>query len=216
MKEFFKSCKYPFILITLVNFILSPWWESLLHAPAALITVINFSLLTLASFNASKENGIRIFITIIGLSAMLISWFEYAHIGEYSLSIFRMLLYLIMFSFLLFVLVRNVNRADKVGIEIIVGMMSGFILIGILGGVIFEIIDYYNPQSLSFMVENGSYKFYYFSFINLTSVGFGDIAPLTSQAQATAVIIGLLGQFYLAFGVSVFIGKYLSHQGQDK
>jgi len=90
--------------------------------------------------------------------------------------------------------------------------MSGFILLGIIGGVCFEFLDHYAPNSLLFTSQKSAYSFYYFSFINLTSVGFGDIAPNSPQAQATTVLLGILGQFYLAFGVSVFVGKYLSQK----
>ncbi len=90
--------------------------------------------------------------------------------------------------------------------------MCGFVLLGILGGVVFEMLEYHAPGSLQFKSEMSSYSFYYFSFINLTSVGFGDIIPGSSQAQAITILLGIIGQFYLAFGVAVLVGKFLNEE----
>ena len=48
----------------------------------------------------------------------------------------------------------------------------------------------------------------YFSFITLTSVGFGDIRPATPAAQSLTMFCGIYGQLYFAILVAKLVGIY--------
>ena len=52
--------------------------------------------------------------------------------------------------------------------------------------------------------------FIYFSFTTLSTIGFGDITPLTLQARYAAVAEGITGQFYLAVLVARLVGMQMS------
>jgi len=210
MMNIIKSHKQLLILIALFNFILSPLWHGITFVPDSLITVISFSLVIFASLNATEEKSLRLIILSTGWTALIVIWLEYIDCLPFPLSTVRMFFSLTLFLLLIYILIRKVLRTEKIHLEVIISVMSGFLLLGIVGGVCFEFLDYFAPESLVFTSTKSSYSFYYFSFINLTSVGFGDIIPNSPQAQATTVLLGILGQFYLAFGVSVFVGKYLS------
>ncbi len=55
----------------------------------------------------------------------------------------------------------------------------------------------------------------YFSFVTLTTLGYGDILPLTFSARSLAYFEAIVGQFYLAVLVAGLVGAYLSEkQGQ--
>lgn len=214
MRRFIKENQEIIILIALVNFIMAPLWYGITFLPHSLLTVISFSLVIFASLNAAKERVFRFIILSMGWMVLGIIWFEYMNDLSLSLSLTRMIFSLLLFVILFFILIRNVLRTEKIHIKIIINVMSGFILLGIIGGVCFEMLDYFSPDSLIFTAPKSAYGFYYFSFINLTSVGFGDIIPNSEQAQAIAILIGVLGQFYLAFGVAVFVGKYLNQKNE--
>lgn len=209
MMNFIKSHQQLIILIALFNFILSPLWHGLTFVPHSLITVISFSLVIFAILNDTEEKSLRLIILSIGWAALVVIWLEYINCLPFPLSTVRMSFSLLLFVLFFYILIRKVLRSEEIHMDIIISVMSGFVLLGIVGGVCFEFLDYFAPESLLFTSPKSSYSFYYFSFINLTSVGFGDIVPNSSKAQAMTVILGILGQFYLAFGVSLFVGKYL-------
>jgi len=52
----------------------------------------------------------------------------------------------------------------------------------------------------------------YFSFITLTTVGYGDISPVTLQARYAALAEGVAGQFYLAILVARLVSMQLARQ----
>ena len=57
--------------------------------------------------------------------------------------------------------------------------------------------------------------FIYFSLTTLSTVGFGDITPVTLQARYAAVAEGITGQFYLAILVARLVGMQMSGSGRS-
>ena len=56
---------------------------------------------------------------------------------------------------------------------------------------------------------------FYFSFITLMSIGYGDIAPVGKVARNAAVIIGLMGQFYTVILTAIVVGKFINQLNTD-
>ena len=54
----------------------------------------------------------------------------------------------------------------------------------------------------------------YFTFINLTTTGFGDFLPLTPLAKSLSVLISITGQLYTAIIIAMLVGKYLNKSGE--
>jgi len=50
----------------------------------------------------------------------------------------------------------------------------------------------------------------YFSYISLTTIGYGDILPITPLARKAAILIGLVGQMYLVVITAIVVGKYIN------
>ena len=50
----------------------------------------------------------------------------------------------------------------------------------------------------------------YFSYITLLTIGYGDILPVTYLAQKATMLIGLMGQFYLAIMTAIIVGKFIN------
>jgi len=209
---YLKNKKYAILSASLILFILTPLMEILGILPSGLVILLVFTLLILAGINSSEVNTQRKWLWIFGGLCWITILFEYLFSAYSNGGLFRIITTLIFFSYLFKINVGNVLRAGKICFEMIVAVMAGFVILGILGGICYELLDFIRPNSLIFLGSSGSYSYYYFSFINLTSVGFGDIIPQTSQAQSIAIILGLLGQFYLAFGVTIFVGKFLEQR----
>jgi hypothetical protein len=79
-------------------------------------------------------------------------------------------------------------------------------------------IDYLTPRSFEFgvaltdelrMGRSRTQVFIYYSFVTLTTVGFGDISPLSTPARTLAWVEAMIGQFYLAILVAGLVGALL-------
>ena len=94
----------------------------------------------------------------------------------------------------------------------IAAVFSGFIMLALIGGLLFSIIELSTQGSFS-NLSGGIQKhqdLQYFGFITTLTIGYGDITPLTVTAKKTTVLMGLLGNFYTVFVMGIVIGKFLS------
>ena len=101
--------------------------------------------------------------------------------------------------------------SNQVNLNIVYSAVIGYLLIGIIGGEFCLLLDMSTPNPV-FAEDSFSdtYKYYYFSFVTLSTVGYGDITPQDDSGRALALFIGLAGQIYLTITMAIIIGKYLN------
>ena len=89
--------------------------------------------------------------------------------------------------------------------------ITGYMIIGLLGGFAADLLEYVNPGSYyhSTGIELEMYNFIYYSYVTMTSLGYGDIIPVTKQSQAVALVMILSGQLYLAVIIAINVSKFL-------
>ena len=73
----------------------------------------------------------------------------------------------------------------------------------------------YLIEPASFHLPQGQVDFLifeYYSFVTLTTLGYGDITPLTKVAKAFSVVEAVVGQLYLVVVVAWFVGMHVSRK----
>jgi len=55
----------------------------------------------------------------------------------------------------------------------------------------------------------------YYAYITLLTIGYGEIVPTIPIAQKAAVLVGLVGQFYLVIITAVIVEKYIKHSSSE-
>ena len=60
------------------------------------------------------------------------------------------------------------------------------------------------------------WNFYYYSFVTLTTMGYGDILAITKSARALSILEAITGQLYLAIMISRLVGLHASQSGMGK
>ena len=112
----------------------------------------------------------------------------------------------LLFSVLLVsIILVQVFREGPVNAHRIAGSVAAYLLIGITSGVAYFLIALQSPDAFSFqrpLISADEHvlqaKLFYFSFITLTSVGYGDIVPVHPMAQTLAMFEALIGQLFPA------------------
>lgn len=122
--------------------------------------------------------------------------------------------YFIFYGIVTIEIIRQVWKAKVVGKNVILGLISGYISLGLLSFFMCLTIEIIQPNSFSGFV-NGvgtdmTEQLMYYSYITLMTIGYGDILPVTPIAQKAAVFIGLIGQFYLVILTAIVVGKYIN------
>lgn len=109
-------------------------------------------------------------------------------------------------------LIFHIGSATEVERSTIVCAINSYILIGLTATLLFTILDLFIPQSfLNMEAAEGSFSsFVYFAFVTVTTLGYGDILPVTPLAKSLSTFFAVLGQLYLVIVIAIIIGKYLN------
>jgi len=108
------------------------------------------------------------------------------------------------------------QRVD-VDINTILGAMVAYLLAAVAFSLIFQIIEGRQPGSFAGFpnVDSGvegdlASTTMYFSLVCITTMGFGDVVPLSSIARPVVVIEGVFGQLYLAVMIARLVGLHIA------
>jgi hypothetical protein len=117
---------------------------------------------------------------------------------------------LFFFTYILILSLIKLFASKSITLNSIIGVINGFIVLGIIAGSGLLVISRIWPDAFVFSY-NEPYTFLsyiYFGFVTITTLGFGDIVPVTPPGQLGIIIFSIVGQMYLATIIASFIGKY--------
>jgi hypothetical protein len=118
-------------------------------------------------------------------------------------------------AFTVVMIVRAVVTARVVTWDTVIGAFAGYVLIGIVWTQIYCAIDLVNPDAFAVAGSQHGVRgnplerqavLEYFSFATLSTVGYGDVTPVSQPARSLASFEAICGQFYLAVLVAGLIG----------
>lgn len=124
-------------------------------------------------------------------------------------------------AFLLFVMaviLGHLFRTREVTADTIFGSICAYLLLGFVWAFVYAILEMVMPGSFSVSEGSGSRfsEFYYYSFVTLTTLGYGDVVPLTPEARSFAVLEAAMGQIYIAVLVARLVGLHVSRDSVPK
>ena len=122
--------------------------------------------------------------------------------------------------FLVFVvanLLRFILRAPRVNTEVLCAGIAGYLMIGMLWIVAYLLVAKAAPDSFSINAgpagqhSMDGFTAFYFSFATLTTIGYGDIVPISNAARMLAVMEAVTGMFYVATLISRLVALHTSN-----
>ena len=106
----------------------------------------------------------------------------------------------------------QITITKEVRINIIIGSFCGYLLLSMIALFTYLLIEYNFENSFHGISHGQPPLIYnelsYFSFITLTSIGFGDIYPITDMSRLVTAFFGMIGQFYMVAVVGIIISKF--------
>ncbi len=126
-----------------------------------------------------------------------------------------LIFWVLFFGYITWSELRAVLKQKEVTGETISLSISIYLLIGLDWAVFYIVLHYLQPHAFnlgaaSLPITQSFPVFVYFSLTTISTVGFGDITPLTLQARYAAVAEAITGQFYLAILVARLMGLYMT------
>ncbi len=112
----------------------------------------------------------------------------------------------------------HIEMENEVTTDLIMAAACAYILLGMIWAYAYFFLESFHPGSFN-IVENSTddlVDFNYYSFVTLTTVGYGDILALTRSARALSIFEAITGQLYLAIMISRLVGMHASQYGIRK
>ncbi len=165
-----------------------------------LYTILGRGRLTVVAFLLGVP---PILIHLANLAGYLQSW-----------SLLAMALGALYLGFMSVIFVRAVVVAPTVTVDTLAGAVSAYMLIGITYGLLYACIEQLSPGSFRETVTPPRPihppDLIFFSFVSLTTVGYGDIVPWQGPARSLAILESITGVMYPAVLVARLIGLHSS------
>ena len=122
-------------------------------------------------------------------------------------------LILVFYAFAVTELLINMFRTEDINANIIFSALCTYLLIGVFYSSAYIILETLVPGSFQYQSNPNllldSFDLTYFSFTALSTVGFGDIIPVTAQAKSIVILEELTGVLYLAVIVAKMVSAFM-------
>ena len=129
---------------------------------------------------------------------------------------------LLMFAFYLGIfisIVRQILFTGSIDTNKVVGSVALFLLLGLKWAIVYLLVLEFSPESFNGMIQqpwaDNFAKATYFSFVTLTTLGYGDISPSSPVAQVIVYLEAIAGVFYMAIVVASLVGASQSNQEKN-
>lgn len=129
-----------------------------------------------------------------------------------NIEIATRVLFVLFFILVAINLLIGIVKSKEVDIDVIFSAVAAYVLFGFCGAILAAVIEFFDAHAfaLTSNYESQFHQFLYFSYITITTTGYGDVLPLSPTARTLAIFLALFGNLYLTVIIGILIGKYLS------
>lgn len=198
------------LLATLLVLILPSFFGKGLLSAILFVSCLSFLLIQSMIISSSTGHN-RVRYLLIG-SLIVLYWLEPLGVQHSWLDIIKFFLLIIAFIAVTLYLFKFLKKAKDVDIDVIFVAVNIYLLLGIVFGSLAFLFHEIFTDSYNFpnnIIKADFMNFVYYSFITMSTVGYGDITPRIPQTQTLAYLIAVFGQLYVAIIVAFLVGKLL-------
>lgn len=115
---------------------------------------------------------------------------------------------------------KQIAAGNNISSNRIVGAICVYLMLGVIWALSYGLLEAAIPGSFGGLTEGAtssswSPDWVYFSFVTLTTLGYGDVLPMTIFSRTLAFFEAIVGQFYLAVLVAGLVGAYLAEKQEQ-
>lgn len=217
----YHSGKFIYLLVSLlILLILVPLSADL--APGNLLVDLFLSVTLLASIFAVSQKRRPVIAASVLAAITFVSLWLFYFVQHEILNVIGVSSGLLFFAFTAVVIIVHIFHETAVTIDELAAAISAYLLIGLAGAFLFRLVEIAYPGSYEIYtqvtapstLQGGIMKnftdYIYFSFTTLTTLGYGDIVPVSRAARVFSYLEAVLGQIYLTVLVARLVGMHIS------
>jgi hypothetical protein len=180
-----------------------------------------FSLVLLAGVVAvAGRKRILVIAIVLAIPAIAGRWINHFRPDLIPPAVF-LVAGLILIAFVVGNLLRFVLRAPSVNTEVLCASISAYLMLGLMWTLAYWLVDQLTPGgAFSFNTNAGTrsingFTGFYFSFVTLSTVGYGDITPVSRMARWLAAMEAMTGLLYVAVLIARLVSLYSAPKSDD-
>jgi hypothetical protein len=212
-KPVFRFSVSLFLGALVLNIFISPFVDRL--KSGGLIETLLMTLVLLCAI-LSIAGGRRALVGVVLVAPAAIGeWLNYWR-PELLIYVVTRGAGLLFIGFVVVQLLRFIVYAPRVDSEVLCAAVAGYLLSGFAWSLAYALLDRLDPNSFVFTLGAKSgqsmngFTGLYFSFITLSTVGYGDIIPLSDAARMVAIVEAIFGMFYVSLLIARLVSLYSS------
>ena len=210
-----RSRRFGYLAKSLVILILAyPYLE--VDVPGQLLLTIITIFVMMSLIVAVSDKKRSIVIALIFAVPWFISLIINFPVFENSRTVFirkEILFAVLLFSYTTFNIFVHLLKSREITSEILFASVCVYLLIGLTWASFYLFIDFLYPNSFVDMTRDtpiDAARILFFSYITLTTVGYGTLTPSSDPARSLALLEAIIGQLYLAIMVARLVGLHIS------
>jgi len=177
---------------------------------ATVLDVLFSSIIAAAAAAASTHRRAAYVATALALGTLAVRWFHFG-LREPSLGIVDAALGAVALLVFAGYVLRQVLRSGRITLHRVRGAVAAFLLFGLAWAAAYELV--WRMDSGAFRLaasRDPRLELTYYSFVTLTTVGYGDITPLIPAARSLAIAEALIGQLFPAILIARLVSMEIA------
>lgn len=188
-------------------------------APYPSLAVLAHISLSMALFAAvyavNKQRHQRSVAIALLVPLMALYWLGIYDVISFS-RLGANLLFAVFYGLLVYSFTVQIKHSREVNSNVLFATFSLYLIIGLFWGSLYTLLNEVSPGAYSGALlentQNSFHVFNYFSFITLTTLGYGDITPQTTGASSLCQMEAIVGQFFTAVVVAWLVGMHVTNK----
>lgn len=211
MRDRYGGSYLPLVVVLLAIFIAGPSLADAGLLATMFIVMLEFAAALLGMRGATNNARRNIAVVVAGLLAVFAQL-----VGEFSdlesVVVVGRLAILLVLLYVHTHIMRDIVPQPRVTISTIFGAIATYMLAILYWASIYSVLAIHDGQAFSGPIDSdyGVMDFLYYSAITQTTVGYGDILPVSEFARSLASLEALTGQLYIAILVGWLVGRAVS------
>jgi len=170
-------------------------------------------------FAVSHKKYLKILASLLALPMLVAIWTSYIVAEAPVVFLVGGVFGVLFFALISAVILSFIFKAKVITQELIYGSVVVYLCLGLMWGFIYISLEILQPGSFALTSIQGDdlrNVFFYHSFVTLTTLGYGDITPLTNAARNYSILESIIGQIYLTVLVARLVGMHISQSMEKK
>jgi hypothetical protein len=206
------------LIVLALLFFFFPFVEEV-KAGDLIVSILLSLVLLCAVLAVSDRKGVLLIALVLAIPAIAGRWINHFRPDLVPPAVF-LIAGLVLVAFVVVNLLRFVWRAPSVNVEVLCASISAYLMLGLMWTMAYWLVDQLTPGAFAFNTNAGrqsmnGFNAFYFSFVTLSTVGYGDITPVSKAARMLAAMEAMTGLLYVAVLIARLVALYSTPKSHD-